>query len=193
MSEVQSFYFSGQKVQTVEIDNQTWWVAKDIAEILEYADTQTLTRRLEDYEKGMQNLHTLGGNQSITIINESGLYTAILGSNKPQAKVFKKWVTSVVLPSIRKTGSYSLTETGDRDIIKNRYISLLEKHNDLLIDLALYKDQARNAKKIRPMTEFEIAQIRGMTADGFGCAAIARELDRAESTIRRHRQEVSHE
>lgn len=193
MSEVQSFYFSGQKVQTVEIDNQTWWVAKDIAEILEYADTQTLTRRLEDYEKGMQNLHTLGGNQSITIINESGLYTAILGSNKPQAKVFKKWVTSVVLPSIRKTGSYSLTETGDRDIIKNRYISLLEKHNDLLIDLALYKDQVRNAKKIRPMTEFEIAQIRGMTADGFGCAAIARELDRAESTIRRHRQEVSHE
>lgn len=193
MSEIQSFYFSGQKVQTVEIDNQTWWVAKDIAEILEYADTQTLTRRLEDYEKSMQNLHTLGGNQSITIINESGLYTAILGSNKPQAKVFKKWVTSVVLPSIRKTGSYSLTETGDRDIIKNRYISLLEKHNDLLIDLALYKDQVRNAKKIRPMTEFEIAQIRGMAADGFGCAAIARELDRAESTIRRHRQGASHE
>lgn len=186
---IQEFKFQNLPVRTSEIEGQIWWVLQDICNALDLSNSRVAADQLDDDERRKFYLPRQG---ETWFANESGLYALILRSNKPNAKPFRKWVTSVVLPSIRKTGSYSLTETGG-DIIKNRYISLLEKHNDLLIDLALYKDQARNAKKIRPMTEFEIAQIRGMTADGFGCAAIARELDRAESTIRRHRQEVSHE
>ena len=70
-----------------------------------------MTRRLDDDEKGMQNLQTLGGMQNLTVISESGLYSAILGSNKQESKQFKKWVTSEVLPSIRKNGMYATAPT----------------------------------------------------------------------------------
>lgn len=95
------------EVRTTIINGEPWFVAKDVADILGYSDTQAMTRRLDDDEKGMQDLHTLGGVQSVTIINESGLYNAIIGSKKPEAKAFKKWVTSEVLPSIRKNGIYA--------------------------------------------------------------------------------------
>lgn len=106
--ELIKFSFDGQPVSEITINDNPWFVAKEIAEILGYADTQAMTRRLDDDEKGMQDLHTLGGLQKITIINESGLYNAIIGSNKPNAKKFKKWVTSEVLPKIRKTGGYAI-------------------------------------------------------------------------------------
>lgn len=97
-------------VRVIELDGNAWFAAKDVAEILGYSDTQVMTRRLDDDEKGMQKLHTLGGEQELSIINESGLYNAIFGSQKPEAKAFRKWVTSKVLPSIRKTGGYASSE-----------------------------------------------------------------------------------
>ncbi len=75
-----------------------------------------MTRILDDDEKGTQIVRTLGGEQSVSVINESGLYSAILRSRKPEAKAFKKWVTSDVLPSIRKTGSYSAAELSRKDL-----------------------------------------------------------------------------
>lgn len=106
MSNVQVFSFNNAEVRTVELNGDVWFVAKDIADILEYRDAHTLTRRLDDDEKDTQKVSTLGGEQELTIINESGLYNAIIGSTKAEAKMFKKWVTSVVLPSIRKNGGY---------------------------------------------------------------------------------------
>lgn len=97
-------------IRSLEIDGEPWFVAKDIASILEYSATEAMTRRLDDDEKGTTKCSTLGGAQDILIINESGLYSVILGSSKPEAKAFKKWITSEVLPSIRKIGSYSVNQ-----------------------------------------------------------------------------------
>lgn len=89
------------KVRVIESNN-------DVSEILDYNTTAHMTRLLEDDEKGVQNVDTPGGSQKVCIINESGLYHAVITSRKAEAKKFRKWVTSEVLPSIRKTGSYTV-------------------------------------------------------------------------------------
>jgi len=97
-------------IRAVEIDGEPWFVGKDVAEALGYTDTEAMTRRLDKDE--IQNRQFVGfGNRGATLINESGLYSAILGSTKPEAKRFKKWVTSDVLPSIRKTGGYQAKQS----------------------------------------------------------------------------------
>jgi len=96
------------QITTIEKDGEPWFVAKDLANILEYSQTQAMTKLLDSNEKRNQTFWMTPTNVTQkTIINESGLYTAIFGSNMLKAKTFKKWVTSEVLPSIRKTGSYT--------------------------------------------------------------------------------------
>ena len=106
-------FASNKQVRVVinESDNEPWFVAKDVCEILGLADTHTALRTLDEDEKGRQILPTLGGAQDISVINESGLYTLIMRSNKPEAKKFRKWVTSEVLTSIRKTGHYEIPKS----------------------------------------------------------------------------------
>lgn len=94
------------QLRVIMRDCDPWFVAGDVAAALDYDKTSNMLRILDDDEKGAHNLSTLGGIQEVTIINESGLYCAILKSRKPEAKKFKKWVTSEVLPAIRKTGAY---------------------------------------------------------------------------------------
>lgn len=97
-------------IRTVLIDNEPWFVGKDVAEILGYQRTADAIRTHVDSEdKGVGEIQTPGGTQTMTVINESGLYSLILSSKLPNAKQFKRWVTSEVLPSIRKHGAY-LTE-----------------------------------------------------------------------------------
>lgn len=106
MSDLQLFKFENNDIRIIKDEHgEPWWVAKEISEILGYSDAEAMTRRLDDEE--IQNLQIVGfGNRGVNIINESGLYAAIIGSQKEEAKRFKKWVTSEVLPSIRKTGGY---------------------------------------------------------------------------------------
>ena len=95
-------------VRTVEKDGNIWFVGKDVAEALGYARTADAVKAHIDAEdKGVCVLPTPGGRQETTIINESGLYSLVLFSKLPKAKAFKRWITSEVIPSIRKTGSYS--------------------------------------------------------------------------------------
>lgn len=112
MSAIQVFAFDSAAVRTIMIDGEPWFVAKDVAEILGYSETEKMTRRLDEDEIQKIASPELGGANSMarefTIINESGLYASVLGSNKPEAKTFKKWVTSELLPSIRKHGAYAL-------------------------------------------------------------------------------------
>jgi prophage antirepressor-like protein len=98
--------FDNHEVRTVIIRGEPWFVAKDVAEVLGYRMASDMTRRIDDDDKGTRLVRTPSGEQQVTIINESGLYASILGSNKAEAKSFKHWVTSEVLPSIRKTGRY---------------------------------------------------------------------------------------
>ena len=97
-------------VRAVVKDGEPWFVAKDVCNALSIADSKSSLRFLEDEEKGVHSMHTLGGTQQVSIINESGLYSLILRSRKPEAKKFKKWVTAEVLPSIRKHGVYATGE-----------------------------------------------------------------------------------
>jgi len=98
------FNFVSNTLRVVMRDGEPWFVAADVIAAL--ALDRKALERLDDDEKGVNSIHTPGGDQEMTIINESGLYSLILGSRKPEAKKFKKWVTSEVLPAIRKTGRY---------------------------------------------------------------------------------------
>lgn len=90
------------------VSGDLWFVAKDVAESLGYRDAHDMCRNLDADEKGTQIVRTLGGVQEMTVINESGLYSSIMRSRKEEARVFRKWVTSDVLPSIRRTGAYQI-------------------------------------------------------------------------------------
>lgn len=109
MNELQIFK-NGEfgEIRTVTIDNEPWFVGKDVATILGYSNPRdAINKHVDDEDKGVAKCDTPGGIQNLTIINESGLYSLIMSSKLSSAKKFKRWVTSEVLPSIRKTGSYS--------------------------------------------------------------------------------------
>lgn len=95
-------------IRTLELNCEPWFVGKDVAEILGYSNPRkALSDHVDAEDKGVTKCDTLGGKQELTTINESGLYSLILSSKLPNAKQFKRWVTSEVLPAIRKTGTYT--------------------------------------------------------------------------------------
>lgn len=111
MSLPQMFQYNGAQVRTVLIDNEPWFVLKDLCEILEIDHVPTVKKRLSDDVVSNHPIHdALGRMQDTAIVNEDGMYDVVLESRKPEAKSFRKWVTGEVLPSIRKTGSYSITQ-----------------------------------------------------------------------------------
>lgn len=105
---LQVFTYKNREVRTTEIDGEVWFVAKDIADILEIEDATHAIRGLDNDEKGLRKMEPPGGMQDMTIISEAGLYTLLMRSNKEEAKTFRRWVTHDVLPAIRKAGSYSV-------------------------------------------------------------------------------------
>lgn len=106
MTALDVFQYAGQQVRTVLVDGEPWFVAADVCRILEHTNPSMAVSSLDDDEKGLRNVDTLGGAQSLMAVNEPGLYSLILRSRKPEAKKFKRWVTHDVLPTIRKTGRY---------------------------------------------------------------------------------------
>ncbi|MDQ6958884.1 MAG: Bro-N domain-containing protein [Mariprofundaceae bacterium] len=103
--------FKNHPVRAFEDSGTAWFVAKDISNALGYRDATSMTRMLDDDERGTRLVSTPSGDQEMKTINESGMYHALIKSRKPEAKPFRKWVTSEVLPSIRKTGSYTMPST----------------------------------------------------------------------------------
>jgi len=134
------FEYEQQQIRVIK-DKQgdPEWIAKDVCDILEIDVTQT--RRLDDDEKGLRIVQTPGGPQQMVTVNEAGLYTLIIRSNKPDAKRFRKWITHEVLPSIRKTGKYEIEGLSEIDLIirsaqalKNVELKQIE-HDQRLISL----------------------------------------------------------
>ncbi|HEM5185937.1 TPA: phage antirepressor KilAC domain-containing protein [Streptococcus suis] len=126
------------EVQLLEINNEPWFIGKEIAEILGYKNSRdALSKHVDEEDKGVAKRDTLGGSQDQVIINESGLYSLILKSKLPQAKQFKRWVTSEVLPAIRKHGGY-LTDNKLEEALLNP---------DTLISLATQLKEEREARK----------------------------------------------
>ena len=132
MNELQTFDYNGLQVRMVEKDGETWWVLSDVCRVLELSDTRRTAKRLDEDELTRLRLHSGGQSREMYAINESGLYNVILRSDKPQAKPFRKWVTSEVLPTIRKTGQYNakpnkaleIKETNARVRLSNAFLKL---------------------------------------------------------------------
>lgn len=107
-NEIQVWNYENSEIRTVQVNGEPWFVLSDVCKVLKLSSPHKVAERLDGDEKGQNQIPTLGGVQEMAVVNESGLYTVILRSDKPQAKPFRKWVTSEVLPSIRKHGSYSV-------------------------------------------------------------------------------------
>ncbi|UOK17169.1 antirepressor [Bordetella phage vB_BaM-IFTN3] len=120
-------------------DGEPWFVCTDVASALGYLTAKDAARHLDDDEKGRHIVPTPGGDQNVTIINESGLYALVLRSRKPEARKFAKWVTSEVLPTIRKTGSYGTPRIDPAEL-------LLDGQSDLTIELPEHIQAALNAR-----------------------------------------------
>lgn len=147
MNEMQLFNFKNQSVRTLVINNEPWFVGKDVCNVLGYQNPSKALQDHVDFEDKLNN-ETLSslGQRGGWIINESGVYALIFGSKLPDAKKFKHWVTSEVLPKLRKTGSYSAKEMSSEELMAKAFIeakSIMERQNKEIIEMkpkALFAD-----------------------------------------------------
>ncbi|MEG3273365.1 ORF6C domain-containing protein [Streptococcus suis] len=143
------FVFHGQEVRTVTINNEPWFVGKDVADILGYQNPQKAIRDHVDFEdKLTEQIVQSGQNREMIIINESGLYSLILSSKLPQAKEFKRWVTSEVLPQIRQQGAYVPENLSDEAFIA--LFTGQKKLKEQQLALAQDVDYLKNEQPIHP-------------------------------------------
>lgn len=145
-------------IRTVEIDGEVWFVGKDIAEALGYGKGKSLNNavanHVDDEDKGVTEMETPGGIQKMVIINESGMYALILSSKLESAKKFKKWVTSEVLPAIRKNGSYTMPiSTNDKIML------LAQGHMELQQEVDSIKKDMESLKMDLPILPVEEDRI----------------------------------
>lgn len=177
MANLQIFAFEGtDEIRTLLINDEPYFVGKDVAQTLGYKNTRkALIDHVDEEDKGVTNRDTLGGKQDLTIINESGLYSLILKSKLPNAKKFKRWVTSEVLPQIRKHGMYATDELlNNPDLLIEVATKLKEERTQRLIaeqrvnelqPKADYYDRILNNKGL--VTVSTIAKNYGMSAVSF--------------------------
>lgn len=107
------FTYQGRPVRTVVIDGEPWFVLADLCAVLDIGNPRNVAARLADDMKGVRSVDTPGGSQQMTIVSESGMYEVVIRSDKPEAIAFRRWITTEVLPQIRKTGSYGAPELPD--------------------------------------------------------------------------------
>ena len=150
------------EIRTCQVNNQIMFVGKDVATALGYSNVRdALCKHVDSEDKGVAKCDTLGGAQKITLINESGLYALILSSKLPQAKAFKRWVTSEVLPAIRRTGGYIPTRDADGNHLSSEEI--LERA-DVIVGrtLRLLNEPAEDT-----LTATQVAKTFNMTVYDF--------------------------
>lgn len=119
------------EIRTTVIDGEPWFIAKDVCDCLELTNSRKSLQRLDDDEKGVTSSYTLGGKQELSTVNEYGLYQLVLSSRKPEAKAFKRWITHEVIPTLRKTGSYSIEIPKTLPEALRAYAAEVEEHNYL--------------------------------------------------------------
>lgn len=124
MNEVQLFNFKSHEVRSLLLNNEPWFVGKDVADVLGYKNqNDALVKHVDDEDKDTIAIRdSIGRNRNTPIINESGLYSLVLSSKLPSAKKFKRWVTSEVLPALRKTGQYQVKELSGQELMAKALI-----------------------------------------------------------------------
>ena len=150
------FKYHGKEVRTIQKDGEPWWVLKDVCEVLGLSSPHKVFERLDDDEKGRNQIPTLGGEQEMTVVNESGLYNVILRSDKPEAKPFRKWVTSEVLPSIRKNGGYIANQ---ENLTPEQIVA-----NALIVAQNIISQKDKQIEQMKPKAEFFDAVADSRTA-----------------------------
>ncbi len=170
-------------IRAIEKDGEPWFVGKDVAKALGYGKGKSLpnavANHVDDEDKGVIKMMTPGGEQNVTIINESGLYSLVLSSKLPQAKVFKHWVTAEVLPSIRRHGAYATAPTIEKIIASPEFgIALLK---NLQQEQNMRREAEQRVRKLQPLADYtslilacpetvsvsQVAQDYGMSAVAF--------------------------
>lgn len=139
----QVFNYGNTNVRVVMIDNEPWFVAKDLADVLEIQNVRQVLGKLDSDEKDVYNVYTLGGEQQMTVVNEAGMYSLVLTSRKPEAKQFKRWITHEVLPSIRKTGSYNAIQAPQQPALPKTYAEALLEAGRLALELEKKEEEKR--------------------------------------------------
>ncbi|WP_295821627.1 phage antirepressor KilAC domain-containing protein [uncultured Deinococcus sp.] len=143
--ELQTFNFDTLPVRVVMDGDQPWFVAVDVALILGYRNSPDATRLLDADEKGTHIVHTPGGAQEMTTISESGLFNLVLRSRRPEARPFRRWVTGDVLPTLRRTGTYSVSQAVPQTLPEALRLAadLAEQREQLLSENALLAPKAQ--------------------------------------------------
>lgn len=150
--------FNGHELRIIEKDNEIWFVAKDVCDILKHSNSRAAVSRLDDDEKGVIKVYTPGGYQNMNVVNEYGLYNLVLTSNLPEAKQFKRWITHEVIPSIRKHGAYMTPETIEKALL----------NPDVIINLAT---KLKEEQEKRQQLEAKIEQDEPYTNFGKAIAS----------------------
>lgn len=179
MSALTPFDFEGRELHVIDIGGAPWFIAGTVASILGFREAYDLTRGLDEDEKGPHNVRTPGGTQSVTVISEAGLYSAILRSRVEGAKRFKRWVTHEVLPAIRTTGTYSSTPALTDDELMLRALTVATERVQALTRRA----EVAEAQVIEGAPKVE-AWEKFCDADGYlSMASAARLLDFGRQTL----------
>lgn len=173
------------KVRTLNLNGEPWFVAADVCKALELGNPSMTVERLDDDEKGISTIDTLGGKQRMAIINEPGLYSLVITSRKPEAKAFKRWITHEVIPSIRKHGAY----------MTDSLLDALEAHPEAVPEYLsrLRSENARNRELNRrlrlalPKAEYYDAFVD--PADCTNIRTTAKELGVPEKQFTRYLEE----
>ena len=135
------------KVRVVEIDGEPWFVGKDVATILGYSNSRdAIAKHVDEEDRGVANCDTLGGSQEISVINESGLYSLIFGSKLINAKRFKHWVTSEVIPSIRKNGGYIIKQ---EELTPEQIVA-----NALIVAQNIIANKEKQIEELQPKADY---------------------------------------
>ena len=156
MNDLQIFKYNGKEVRTIQKDGEPWWVLKDVCGILGISKYRDTASRLDEDERGSVRVDTPGGEQEMTVVNESGLYNVILRSDKPEAKPFRKWVTSEVLPSIRKNGGYIANQ---ENLTPEQIVA-----NALIVAQNIISQKDKQIEQMKPKAEFFDAVADSRTA-----------------------------
>lgn len=174
MSNLIEFNFNENPVRSILIDGNPFFIARDICLNLDIEDTSKAVSRLDEDEKLSRTLFVSGQNRNVTLINESGLYSLVLTSRKDGAKKFKKWITSEVLPQIRKSGSYSISPQ-----LPQTFAEALQ----------LAADQARQLEIAAPKAEYfdKVAERSGL----LNATQVAQKVQMSAMKMNKHLDELN--
>lgn len=171
MSNLTPFAYADHEVRVITINGEPWFVLNDLCSVLDIANPRNASNRLAPDMKGVRRVDTPGGKQSLTVVSEAGMYEVVIRSDKPEAIAFRRWITSEVLPAIRKTGSYGTAPALTEDQIVRQALAIT--HRDLEAAKAQLELAAPKAAYVDTFVADEDLRILRNVAKSLGIQELA--------------------